>query len=96
MERDEITRILASHRKELEALGVRSLALFGSVVRGEAKSDSDVDILVEFSKPVGLFAFLEVKERLERLLGRRVDLVTRNALHPRLRDSILKEAVYAG
>jgi len=96
MERDEITRILASHRKELEALGVRSLALFGSVVRGEAKSDSDVDILVEFSKPVGLFAFLEVKERLERLLGRRVDLVTRSALHPRLRDSILKEAVYAG
>ena len=96
MEREEITRILAAHRKELEALGVRSLALFGSVVRGEAKPDSDVDILVEFSKPVGLFAFLEVKERLERLLGRRVDLVTRNALHPRLRDSILKEAVHAG
>jgi len=95
MEREEITRILALHRKELEALGVRSLALFGSVVRGEATSDSDVDILVEFSKPVGLFAFLEVKERLEHLLGHRVDLVTRNALHPRLRDSILKEAVHA-
>ena len=95
MEREEITRILVSHRKELEALGVRSLALFGSVVRGEATSDSDVDILVEFSKPVGLFAFLEVKELLENLLGVRVDLVTRNALHPRLRDSILKEAVRA-
>jgi len=95
MERDEITRILVSHKKELEALGVRSLALFGSVVRGEAKPDSDVDILVEFSKPVGLFGFIRLKHRLEEILGRSVDLVTRAALKPQLRDRILEECVNA-
>ena len=95
MEREEITRILAAHRKELEALGVRSLALFGSVVRGEAKPDSDVDILVEFSKPVGLFEFIRLKHRLEEILGRSVDLVTRAALKPQLRNRILEECVNA-
>jgi len=95
MERDEITRILVSHKKELEALGVRSLALFGSVVRGEATSDSDVDILVEFSKPVGLFEFIHLKHRIEEILGRSVDLATRAALKPQLRDRILEECVNA-
>lgn len=95
MKQDEVLRLLATHRKELESLGVQSLAVFGSVVRGEAGPDSDVDILVEFAKPVGFFVFLEVKERLEKLLGCRVDLVTRKALHPRLRDEILNEAVHA-
>ena len=95
MKRDEVLRLLATHRKELLALGVQSLAVFGSVVHGEAGPDSDVDILVEFAKPVGFFAFLEVKEHLEGLLGCSVDLVTRKALHPRLRDEILNEAVYA-
>jgi len=95
MEREEITRILVSHKKELEALGVRSLALFGSVVRGEATSDSDVDILVEFSKPVGLFEFIHLKHRLEEILGRSVDLATRAALKPQLRDRILEECVNA-
>jgi predicted nucleotidyltransferase len=95
MKQDEVLRLLATHRKDLNALGVRSLSLFGSVIHGEAGPDSDVDILVEFAKPVGFFAFLEVKERLEELLGCRVDLVTRKALHPRLRDEILNEAVRA-
>ena len=95
MEQNEITRILASHRKELEALSVRSLSLFGSVVRGEATSDSDVDILVEFSKPVGLFGFIRLKHRLEEILGRSVDLVTRAALKPQLRNRILEECVNA-
>ena len=95
MEREEITRILALHRKELEGLGVRSLALFGSVVRGEARPDSDVDILVKFSKPVGLFEFIRLKHRLEEILGRSVDLVTRAALKPQLRDRILEECVNA-
>ena len=83
------------HRKELEGLGVRSLALFGSVVRGEARPDSDVDILVKFSKPVGLFEFIRLKHRLEEILGRSVDLVTRAALKPQLRDRILEECVNA-
>ena len=95
MKQDEVLKLLATHREELQTLGVQSLAVFGSVIHGEAGPDSDVDILVEFAKPVGFFVFFEVKERLEKFLGCSVDLVTRKALHPRLRDEILNEAVYA-
>jgi predicted nucleotidyltransferase len=86
---------LREHRADLERLGVKSLALFGSAARGEARQDSDVDLLVEFSRPVGLFHFMEVKEFLEEVLGRRVDLVTPDALKPQLREAILEEAVDA-
>lgn len=95
MTRDEIIRILTEHRAELEELGVRSLSLFGSAARGETTSGSDVDLLVEFSVPVGLFRFLDVKAYLENLLGGEVDLVTPDALKRQLRDSILAEAVHA-
>ncbi|MCK5827797.1 nucleotidyltransferase family protein [Candidatus Bipolaricaulota bacterium] len=95
MKQDKVLKLLVLHKQELGSLGILSLALFGSVIHGESGSDSDVDILVEFSKPVGFFAFFEVKERLEEILDCRVDLVTREALHPRLRDGILKEAVHA-
>jgi len=68
------------------------LRLFGSMVRGEARPDSDIDILVEFSKPIGLLAFVALKHRLTVLLGRPVDLVTTDALKPPLREGILHEA----
>ncbi len=71
------------------------MAIFGSVARGEAGPDSDVDLLVEFSRPVGLFHFIGVKEYLEQLLGRPVDLVTRDAIKRQFRDAILAEAVDA-
>ena len=84
--------ILRHHQKELQEAGVKSLRLFGSVVRGEARPGSDIDILVEFSRPVGLLAFVRLKNRLAELLGRPVDLVTPEALKPPLRDGILSEA----
>jgi uncharacterized protein len=93
MRRDEVLRILGEHREELVRLGVRSLALFGSAARGEASEASDIDLLVEFSGKVGLFHFLEVKEFLEGVLGRSVDLGTPDSLHPRLRERVLREAV---
>ena len=88
--------ILRSHQAELREAGVKSLKLFGSVVRGEAGPESDIDILVEFSRPIGLLAFVGLKHRLAELLGRPVDLVTPEALKSPLRDGILNEANHAG
>jgi hypothetical protein len=74
---------------------VSTLSLFGSVARGEAEEDRDVDLLVEFSRPIGFFEFVRLKRALEEILGRRVDLATPRSLKPQLRDRILKEAVRA-
>jgi uncharacterized protein len=70
---------------------IRSMALFGSVVRGEHRPDSDVDILVEFEGSVDLFDLAGLKVDLEDRLGRRVDLAQRNLLKPRLAPRILAE-----
>lgn len=96
MELEEAVLRLRQNMTELRGIGVRSLAVFGSVARGEADATSDVDVLVEFVRPVSHFEFFDVRKRLEEILGRRVDLVVRDALHPALRDRILEEAVDAG
>jgi len=88
--------ILRRHQAELREAGVKSLKLFGSVTRGEARPESDIDILVEFVRPVGLLAFVRLKQRLSDLLGRPVDLVTPGALKSTLREDILNEAQNAG
>ena len=95
MRREEVLRRLSEHRAELEGVGVRSLDLFGSVARGDAGPDSDVDLLIEFDKPVGLFHFFQVQRRLEAILGRPVDLVMKDAIKRQLRSRILAEAVSA-
>ena len=96
METKAPMEILRSHQAELREAGVKSLKLFGSVVRGEAGPESDIDILVEFSRPIGLLAFVRLKHRLAELLGRPVDLVTPEALKSPLRDGIINEANNAG
>jgi len=94
MTRDQALQTLRAHHEELQAeYSVQSIALFGSVARNEATPESDVDLLVEFSKPVGMFHFLRVKERLQEWLQHKVDLVTRASLKAQLRDRILREAV---
>ena len=88
--------ILQDHTDELRSrFGAKSFAVFGSLAREEGMETSDVDILVAFERPVDLFDFLELKECLEDLLGRPVDLVTYQALRPQLKARILQEAVYA-
>jgi len=93
MDRRSIEGILRLYRSELDDLNIRSLSLFGSAVRGEAGKDSVVDFLVEFNRPVGLLHFSRVRLRLEEMLGRPVDLVSRKALIDELKDDILAEAV---
>ena len=95
MRREEALRILAEHRDEIAGFGVKSLSLFGSVARDEAGPESDVDVLAEFARPVGIFEFLDVQEYLEGILGRKVHLATPGGLHRRLRDRILREAIRA-
>jgi uncharacterized protein len=89
-----VTQILKDHHADLSQKGVKSLAIFGSVARGDETENSDIDILVEFDRPVSLFEFIRLKYYLEELTGSRIDLVTPDALHPALRDSILSEAIY--
>ena len=91
--RDEtIQRLLAAER-EIRQLGVRRLALFGSVARGEAGSNSDVDLLVEFIPGQKTFdRFMALSDVLETVIGRRVELVTVEALSPFIGPHILAEA----
>lgn len=95
LRRDDILRTLRENRSLLDAFGVARLSLFGSFARDEGRDDSDVDLLVEFSRPVGLFEFVRLQRHLGDLVGHRVDLVTPAALKPQLRDRILHEAVVA-
>lgn len=95
MKRDEVLALLGGYRAELKEYGVKSIAIFGSVARNEATEGSDIDILVEFGQPVGLFEFVRIQARLEKILNRPVDLVTPEALKKQLKEQILKEAIYA-
>ncbi|NOY28211.1 MAG: nucleotidyltransferase family protein [Oligoflexia bacterium] len=91
--RDQVLRILGSALPRLrEEFSVAALSVFGSVVRDDATAGSDVDILVEFNKPIGLIRFGQLEAALETLIGREVDLVEPAALHPALKDQILSEA----
>ena len=91
----EILQTLKDHNSELKNFDVHSLAVFGSVARGTARKSSDIDILVEFSRPVGLFEFARLQLYLEKLLKRKVDLVTPDALRKEMRETILREAIHA-
>ncbi len=92
---EDIKNTLSRHRKDIsENFRVKDMGVFGSFIRGEANENSDVDILVTFDAPIGLFRFLSLEDYLEGLLGLKVDLVSRDALKPRIGARILKEVVY--
>jgi len=91
--RDQTIQCLLAAETEIRQLGVRRLALFGSVVRGEARPESDVDLLVEFTPGQKTFdRFMALYDLLERLLGHPVELVTIEALSPFIGPHILAEA----
>ncbi len=95
MERERILAILKQQKRQLRKFGVRSMSLFGSIARNQARKRSDVDLLVAFERPVGLFEFVRLQLYLEELLGRKVDLVTPEALRKELREHIMQEAIRA-
>ena len=94
MKRKEVLKILNDHKQDLvKRYSIRSLSIFGSVARDEARPDSDVDILVEFSETPGLFDFIALKQEFESLLGCNVDLGTPRSLKPRIQSDVLREAI---
>jgi predicted nucleotidyltransferase len=93
-ERDAILEALRAALPDFQRRWpIRSLALFGSVARGEASTASDLDVLVEFAHPICLSEFLSLEAALSALAGRRVDLVTRRALKQYIGRHVLDEAV---
>lgn len=94
MTRDQALHRLTADAERMKALGVTALYLFGSTARGEAGPESDVDLFVDYD--LDRFGFMELfrlEQELARSLGRPVDLLTREGLHPRLRGAIEREAV---
>jgi uncharacterized protein len=91
--RHDVLERLEAHREELEAMGVRYLAIFGSVARDEAGPNSDVDILVDLERPAGLLSLARLQNHLASLLGRRVDVVPRDSVRPQLEARIGREAL---
>jgi len=91
---NEIKNLLAYHKKALkDKYHIKNIGLFGSIVRGDNSPASDVDILVEFEKQIGL-DFVILADELEEILGVKVDLVTPNAIKPRMLEYIKQDLVY--
>ncbi|ANV88871.1 nucleotidyltransferase family protein [Picosynechococcus sp. PCC 7117] len=95
MNKEKVLEIIQQNHDRLNDFAVKELFLFGSVARDEATAESDVDFLVNFSRPVGLFTLLGLKAFLEDLLGCSVDIGTPDSLRPHLRETVLKEVIQA-
>lgn len=96
MKRAEVIGILGKHRTELqEKFGVKTLFLFGSAARDEATESSDVDLLVDFARPMSLFGLFALNDYLESLLGCPVDVGTLESLKPRIRERVMAERIHA-
>ena len=91
----EIEKILKSNLESLKKdYNLNSVGIFGSYLRGEQKSNSDLDILVDFKKPISLIKFIRLENDLSRIIGIKVDLVMKNALKPAIGKRILEEIKY--
>jgi predicted nucleotidyltransferase len=77
-----------------ERFKVKEIGIFGSVVRGEQKETSDLDLLVEFEGPIGLIKYVNLQNYLSDKVGSRVDLVMKSGLKPRIGRHVLKEVIY--
>ena len=94
MKQEDVLQILRQKSAELtKQFSVQSLSLFGSVARNTATQASDVDLLVEFNRPVGYFGLFALQDYLEKLLGCSVDLGTPNSLKPYVKERIEGELI---
>jgi predicted nucleotidyltransferase len=93
MEKEEIIKTIRAFLNELKKYKVREIGVFGSVVRGEQKQESDIDVLVDFEENADLFDLVGLGLFLEERLGRKVDVVPKRALRKEIREFVLKEVV---
>lgn len=94
--KEEILEALRGELPNLrDTFDVKNIGLFGSYVRKEQTEKSDIDILVEFEKPIGFFKFIELEDHLSETLGVKVEIVTPDALKPSIKPDVIKEVVYA-
>ena len=93
MLKTKILELLKKHQPDLEKFHVISLAIFGSVARGEERPDSDIDVLVQFDGPTKFDWYMDLKEFLENLFGRKIDLITEAGLKPIARSYIEKDLI---
>lgn len=93
----QVLETLQAHQADLHNKGVRHASVFGSLARGEARPDSDIDVLVDLDPalPMGLFEYARLKLDIAELLGPTADVVNRKTLKPLLKDAILRDAVHA-
>ncbi|MGQ9705623.1 MAG: nucleotidyltransferase family protein [bacterium] len=90
----EIKNILVENKEELKKkYNIKEIGIFGSLVRGEQNKRSDIDILVEFYEVPDLLKFIEIERYLEKLLGKKVDLIEKTSVRRELKDIILREVV---
>jgi uncharacterized protein len=94
MNREYLINFLKKNLTTIKSYGVTSLALFGSYARDEAKTTSDIDLLVEFQGKVTFDKYMELKFFLEDNLSLSVDLVTKKMLKPQIIDAVEKDAIY--
>ena len=95
MNRDQVLAALRRHRQDIEQrFAIKHLSVFGSAARDALRDDSDIDVLVEFQGKATFDGYMDLKYYLETLLGRNVDLVTHDAVKPRMRPMIEQEAIH--
>jgi len=93
--RQDILSSLTKIKDEVaKEYSVKRIGVFGSVARDEQTDQSDIDLLVEFSKPVGFVHFMQLEEFLSERLGNHVDLVTPDSLKPVIKQDVLSEVIY--
>ncbi len=92
MTREQIIAEILKHRADLEAMGVKHLSLFGSAARGDMRLDSDVDLFCELSKPMGYFELFDIETELRKWIRHKIDFRTKDALHPWIKQDILRDA----
>lgn len=92
---DQVKTTIHKHSSFLkDSYNVEKIGIFGSVAMGQNTEASDIDVLVDLSKPIGFFKFIELEEFLSKVLGKNVDLVTQKALKPTIKEDILRELIY--